>query len=85
MDAAYEEHLTNTVLASRFYGKYRGKVLSNIEPLFQGRLVAEVPAISGSMMNFALPCVPYETPHSAAMVTAEISAIPRRACRSLMT
>jgi len=54
--------LTNTVLASRFYGKYRGKVLSNIEPLFQGRLVAEVPAISGSIMNFALPCVPYAGP-----------------------
>jgi hypothetical protein len=40
--------LTNTVLASRFYGKYRGKVLSNIDPLFQGRLVAEVPAISAA-------------------------------------
>ncbi|MGO9265096.1 MAG: phage baseplate assembly protein V [Candidatus Binataceae bacterium] len=43
----------------RFYGKYRGKVLDNIDPLFLGRVVAEVPAIPGSLTNWALPCTPY--------------------------
>ncbi|HXM45793.1 MAG TPA: phage baseplate assembly protein V [Bryobacteraceae bacterium] len=43
----------------KFYGKYRGKVLENIDPLFQGRIMAEVPAISGSLLNWALPCTPY--------------------------
>lgn len=46
----------------RFYGKYRGKVLDNIDPLFQGRILADVPAISGSLLNFALPCTPYAGP-----------------------
>ncbi len=48
--------------AQRFHGKYRGKVLDNIDPLFQGRILAEVPAIPGSLLNFALPCTPYAGP-----------------------
>ncbi len=42
-----------------FYGKYRGKVLENIDPEFLGRIIAEVPAVSGSTTNWAMPCVPY--------------------------
>ena len=42
-----------------FYGKYRGKVLDNLDPLMLGRIIAEVPAIAGSILNWALPCVPY--------------------------
>ena len=45
--------------AQRFWGKYRGKVLNNIDPLAQGRIQAQVPAISGSLLNWALPCAPY--------------------------
>jgi hypothetical protein len=48
-----------TDLGKKFYGKYRGKVLDNLDPLFLGRLIAEVPAIPGSLMNWALPCTPY--------------------------
>lgn len=43
----------------RFFGKYRGKVLDNIDPLVQGRILAEVPSIFGSRLNWALPCTPY--------------------------
>jgi hypothetical protein len=43
----------------RFVGKFRGKVIENIDPLFQGRIIAEVPAVSGSILNWALPCTPY--------------------------
>ncbi|HEY0044659.1 MAG TPA: phage baseplate assembly protein V [Allosphingosinicella sp.] len=43
----------------RFHGKYRGKVIDNVDPLFQGRIIAEVPAVSGSILNWALPCTPY--------------------------
>jgi hypothetical protein len=46
----------------RFIGKYRGKVIENIDPLFQGRIIAEVPAVSGSILNWALPCTPYAGP-----------------------
>jgi phage baseplate assembly protein gpV len=42
-----------------FIGKYRGKVIDNVDPLFQGRIIAEVPAVPGSLSNWALPCTPY--------------------------
>ncbi len=43
----------------RRYGKYRGKVLDNFDPLFLGRILAEVPAVPMSVLNFALPSTPY--------------------------
>jgi hypothetical protein len=48
--------------APRFYGKYRGKVLNNVDPLLLGRIVAEVPAVTGSNLNWAMPCSPYAGP-----------------------
>lgn len=42
----------------RFYGKYRGKVIENVDPLFLARIVASVPAVPAST-TFAMPCVPY--------------------------
>ena len=47
------------VVPKRYYGKYRGKVIDNIDPLFLGRVIAEVPAISEIPTTWALPCVPY--------------------------
>jgi hypothetical protein len=38
-------------------------VLNNFDPEFQGRIMAEVPAIPGSLLNYALPCVPYAGPN----------------------
>ncbi len=40
--------------ARRLYGKYRGKVLENIDPLVLGRLIAEVPALPTSLLNWAI-------------------------------
>jgi len=45
-----------------FMGKYRGKVLNNIDPKFLGRLLIEIPSIPGNQMNWAMPCVPYAGP-----------------------
>jgi len=45
---------------SQFFGKYRGQVVNNIDPLQLGRLQASVPAVLGSgQMSWAMPCVPY--------------------------
>jgi hypothetical protein len=41
------------------YGKYRGKVVNNNDPLMLGRIVALVPAISERPLTWATPCVPY--------------------------
>ncbi len=42
-----------------FYGKFRGKVVSNIDPLQLGRLIVLVPAVSDLPLSWAMPCVPY--------------------------
>ena len=42
-----------------FYGKYRGVVTDNNEPLKQGRIRATVPAVLGDRESgWALPCTP---------------------------
>lgn len=43
----------------RFYGKYRGKVADNVDPLFLGRILPIVPAVSELPLTWATPCVPY--------------------------
>jgi hypothetical protein len=44
----------------RFFGKYRGTVVLNIDPLGQGRLMVSVPDVLGLFMSsWALPCVPF--------------------------
>ncbi|MBL4537969.1 MAG: hypothetical protein JKP96_04805 [Oceanicaulis sp.] len=43
----------------RFYGKYRGVVINNIDPLMLGRVMVEVPSILPGVMNWAMPCTPY--------------------------
>jgi Type VI secretion system/phage-baseplate injector OB domain len=42
-----------------FYGKYRGTVVNNVDPLQVGRLQAFVPDVAGLLpTTWALPCVP---------------------------
>lgn len=46
-----------------FFGKYRGKVVSNSDPLLQGRLRISVPSVMGEAgQAWAMPCVPYAGP-----------------------
>lgn len=45
--------------AQRFYGKYRGQVLINVDPLNLGRITAMVPAVFGVIPSgWALPALP---------------------------
>jgi uncharacterized protein involved in type VI secretion and phage assembly len=44
----------------RYYGKYRGMVVSNVDPMQQGRLQVQVPDVLGlNVLNWALPCLPF--------------------------
>jgi len=45
-----------------FFGKYRGRVLDNRDPLHLGRLSVSVPDVLGDAMGWALPCVPFAGP-----------------------
>jgi hypothetical protein len=44
----------------RFYGKYRGTVINNIDPKGLGRILVQVPDVSMLMpSSWALPCLPW--------------------------
>ncbi|MFO1139877.1 MAG: phage baseplate assembly protein V [Paracoccus sp. (in: a-proteobacteria)] len=52
--------MTGTSTRSGYFGKYRGKVANNIDPMQRGRMQVEVPAIYGdNRLNWALPSVPF--------------------------
>lgn len=43
-----------------FFGKYRGTVVNNTDPLQQGRIQVSVPSVLGDgQLSWAMPCVPY--------------------------
>lgn len=44
----------------RYYGKYRGSVVTNVDPMQLGRVQVSVPRLLGDgRMAWAMPCVPY--------------------------
>ncbi len=46
-------------MTDKFYGKYRGMVLNNVDPMQQGRLQIQVPDVTGLVPStWAMPCVP---------------------------
>jgi hypothetical protein len=43
--------------AQTYYGKYRGTVLNNIDPMQMGRLQVQVPDVAGLIpTSWAMPC-----------------------------
>lgn len=45
---------------SAYFGKYRGKVTNNVDPLQLGRIQVSVPAVLGDgQLSWALPCAPF--------------------------
>ena len=51
--------LEDLEVQGRFFGKYRGRVTENVDPLGIARLKLDVPAVPGTATLWALPCVPY--------------------------
>lgn len=43
----------------KYFGKYRGKVISTEDLTVSGKLLCEVPALPGMLLNWATPCTPY--------------------------
>lgn len=44
----------------KFYGKYRGMVINNVDPLGIGRLMVQVPDVGGLIPgSWAMPCFPF--------------------------
>jgi hypothetical protein len=49
-------------LETHYFGKYRGLVTDNNDPLKQGRIQVRVPSVLGDKLLWALPCTPYAGP-----------------------
>ena len=48
---------------TEYFGKYRGTVVNNIDPMQQGRIQVSVPSVlGGGQLSWAMPCVPYAGP-----------------------
>lgn len=59
MDAQTEVGGSQNCAPAKYYGKYRGMVLNNVDPRQQGRLQVQVPDVGGLLpMTWAMPCVP---------------------------
>ena len=52
-------------MADKYYGKYRGLVINNIDPQQIGRLLVQVPGVSGlAPSSWAMPCMPITGPQA---------------------
>jgi hypothetical protein len=54
----------------KFYGKYRGKVVQNVDPDSLGRVLVNVPSVMGAAQDWAMPAAPF------AGIQAGIYAVP---------
>jgi uncharacterized protein involved in type VI secretion and phage assembly len=60
-------------MGDKYYGKYRGMVLNNIDPLLTGRLMVQVPDVIGlGLSSWAMPCVPLAGPQMGVYVVPPI-------------
>lgn len=50
--------------SKQYFGKYRGLVLNNLDPMQLGRILAQVSAVPAMATNWAMPCVPYPAPNA---------------------
>ena len=58
---------------TRFYGKYRGMVFNNIDPMQTGRIQVQVPDVLGpGKTSWAMPCVPFAGKQSGVFVLPQI-------------
>ena len=64
-----------SAVMNRFYGKYRGTVIQNVDPEQRGRIQAMVPDVSGLIpSSWAMPCVPIAGKQSGVYVVPQIGA-----------
>lgn len=61
--------------ARRYYGKYRGTVVINIDPEQRGRIVAIVPDVLGlTPSSWAMPCVPIAGKQQGTFMVPQVGA-----------
>ena len=59
----------------KYYGKYRGMVLNNVDPMQIGRLLVQVPDVAGLIpSSWAMPCFPISGKQMGAYMIPQIGA-----------
>jgi len=59
--------------AKKYYGKYRGMVINNVDPLQTGRVLVQVPDVLGlTTSSWAMPCVPFTGKQTGMWVLPQI-------------
>ena len=59
----------------RYYGKYRGVVLNNVDPMQMGRVQVQVPDVMGvGLSSWAMACVPFTGKQSGVYCVPQIGA-----------
>jgi uncharacterized protein involved in type VI secretion and phage assembly len=59
----------------RFYGKYRGTVINNVDPMQMGRIQAMVPDVSNVIpSSWAMPCFPVTGKQMGAWMIPQVGA-----------
>ncbi|MEC4748953.1 phage baseplate assembly protein V [Methylomicrobium sp. Wu6] len=62
-------------MTQSYYGKYRGTVLNNVDPLQTGRLQVQVPDVAGLVpTSWAMPCFPSSGKQTGAYLLPQIGA-----------
>ena len=62
-------------MSEKFYGKYRGTVVNNLDPMQLGRIQVMVPDVLGmSVSSWAMPCVPIAGKQQGIFVLPQIGA-----------
>lgn len=60
---------------TQYYGKYRGTVLNNVDPMNTGRIQAQVPDVLGSTpSSWAMPCLPLGGPQTGMFTVPPVGA-----------
>lgn len=61
--------------ARTYYGKYRGTVVNNIDPMQIGRLMVQVPDVGGLIPGtWAMPCLPFSGKQMGAWMIPQVNA-----------
>ena len=57
----------------RHYGKFRGVVINNLDPMQMGRIQVQVPDVLGlGVSSWAMPCVPFAGQQSGVFVVPQV-------------
>lgn len=60
---------------ANFFGKYRGTVINNVDPMQMGRLMVQVPDVSNVLPStWAMPCAPFAGAQSGSVAVPPVGA-----------